>query len=283
MDSARGDLVRSDVIDLPRPGAFVAIASVTWKEWAAFRSHMLVSLFSGPLRFLLMAWIWKATTSSSGGAVGLSTDGLVVYSGLAIVVGFAVFDFADWNLQMLVRTGAYANHLLHPLHHAWYAFSQKLGHRALAMLLEALPVWILVSLFLGRPLVPRNPGWFAVSVLLGFLLMFVVNYASGLAGFWLVRAEGLRRCILLLRDTLSGSVVPLAFFPLSAQPWLYCTPYPWILSIPLGLGTGHVEVAGRIWAPHAGVALQAGVLALSVLVLAALDRVSRAKFLAAGG
>ena len=283
MDTARRDLVRIEVIGLPRPGAFVAIASVTWKEWAAFRSHMMVSLFSGPMRFLLMMWIWKATTARSGGAVGLTTEGLVAYSALAIVVGFLVFDFADWNLQMLVRTGAYVNHLLHPMHHAWFAFSQKLGHRALALLLEALPVWILVSLFLGKPLVPRNPGWFAISVILGFLLMFVVNYASGLAGFWLVRAEGLRRCILLLRDTLSGSVIPLSFFPLAVQPFLLCTPYPWILYIPLSLATGHVELAGRIYEPHAIVALQAGVLVGSLLVLAVLDRVSRAKFLAAGG
>jgi ABC-2 type transport system permease protein len=283
VDPARRDLVRFDVIGIPRLGAIAAIANVTWKEWAAFRSHMLVSLFTGPLRFLLMTWIWKATTSPSHGAVGLSTDGLVAYSGLAIVVGFAVFDFADWNLHMLVRTGAYANHLLHPMHHAWYALSQKLGHRALAMLLEAIPVWILVSLFLGRPLIPQNPGWFAVSVALGFLLMFVVNYACGLAGFWLVRAEGFRRCVLLLRDTLSGSVIPLAFFPIAVQPLIYCTPYPWILSVPLGLGTGHVEIAGRIYAPHLLVACQAGVLAVSALVLAGLDRVSRAKFLAAGG
>lgn len=283
MDPARRDLVGIDVIGLPRVGAVVAIAGVTWKEWAAFRSHMMVSLFTGPLRFLLMTWIWTATSSSTNGAAGLSTDELVAYSGLAIVVGFMVFDFADWNLQMLVRTGAYVNHLLHPMHHAWYAFSQKIGHRALAMVLEALPVWILVSLFLGKPLVPRNPGWFTVSVSLGFLLMFVVNYASGLAGFWLVRAEGLRRCILLLRDTLSGALLPLSFFPSTVQPWLYCTPYPWILSIPLGIGTGHLEVAGRLYAPHQLVAMQVGVLVVSLVVLALLDRVSRAKFLAAGG
>jgi ABC-2 type transport system permease protein len=283
MDPARRDLFGIDVIRLPRPGAVLAIASVTWKEWAAFRSHMMVSLFTGPLRFLLMTWIWTATSSGTNGAAGLSTNELVVYSGLAIVVGFLVFDFADWNLQMLVRTGAYVNHLLHPMHHAWYAFSQKLGHRALALVLEALPVWVLVSLFLGQPLVPRNPGWFAASVSLGFLLMFVVNYASGLAGFWLVRAEGLRRCILLLRDTFGGALLPLSFFPSSVQPLLYGTPYPWILSIPLGIGTGHLAIAGRIYSPHQLVAMQAGVLVVSALLMFLLDRVARAKFLAAGG
>lgn len=268
---------------LPRIDALVAVAGVTWKEWAAFRSHMAVSLFTGPLRFLVMTWIWTSTLSSQGNAAGMGVVDLVTYSGLAILVGYAVFDFADWNLQMLVRTGAYANHLLQPMHHAWFALSQKLGHRALALLVEAIPVWILVSLFLGRPLCPRNPGWFALSAALGFLLMFVVNYASGLVGFWLVRAEGVRRCVVLVRDLLGGAMLPLSFFPAAVQPLLFLTPYPWALYIPLRLGTGRVEILGTTLAPSQAVGVQALVLVASATALVGLDALARRRFLAAGG
>jgi len=266
-----------------RADALLAVASVTWKEWAAFRSHMAVSLFTGPLRFLVMTWIWTSTASSQGGAAGMDVMDLVAYSGLAILVGYAVFDFADWNLQMLVRTGAYANHLLQPMHHAWYALAQKLGHRALALLVEAVPVWFLVSLFLGRPLLPRHPGWFAVSAGLGFLLMFVVNYASGLVGFWLVRAEGVRRCVVLVRDLLGGAMLPLSFFPAALQPLLFLTPYPWALYIPLRLGIGHLEILGRTIDPAQAVGLQAAVLVVSASGLVGLDALARGRFLAAGG
>lgn len=266
-----------------RATAMRAIAEVTWKEWAAFRSHMAVSLFTGPLRFLFFTWVWNATTSASGGAGGMPRADLIAYSGMAIILGYAVFDFADWNLQMLVRTGAYVNHLLQPLHHAWYALSQKIGHRVLALVIEAIPVWIMVSLILGRPLVPRNPGWFLVSVAVSFLLMFVVNYTSGLVGFWLVRAEGVRRCILLVRDLLSGAFLPLSFFPSAIQPFLYLTPYPWILYVPLRIGSGEVEIAGRLLTPPQAVGMQVVVLAVALAMLMALDSVSRRRFLAAGG
>ncbi len=268
---------------VPRRGAMLAIAAVTWKEWAAFRSHMAVSLFTGPLRFLVMTWIWTSTASTGSRAAGMDVVDLVTYSGLAILVGYAVFDFADWNLQMLVRTGAYSNHLLQPMHHAWYALSQKLGHRALALLVEAVPVWVLVSLFLGRPLLPHHPVWFLLSAGLGFLLMFVVNYASGLVGFWLVRAEGVRRCVVLVRDLLGGAMLPLSFFPAAVQPLLFLTPYPWALYIPLRLGTGHVEILGRIVEPAQAVGLQALVLAASLTGLTILDALARRRFLAAGG
>ena len=263
--------------------AMRAVAEVTWKEWAAFRSHMAVSLFVGPLRFLVMAWIWSATIPAEGSVVGMSRSDLVAYSGLAILLGYMIFDFADWNLQMLVRTGAYVNHLLQPMHHAWYALSRKLGHRLLALLIEAIPVWILVSLFVGSPLVPRNPGWFLLSGVIGFLLMFVVNYASGLVGFWLVRAEGVRRCVVLLRDLLGGAMLPLSFFPSLVQPLLFLTPYPWVMYVALRIGTGEVELAGHVVAPSVAVGLQASVLVVSTSALAALDAVSRRRFLAAGG
>ncbi|HNY31698.1 MAG TPA: ABC-2 family transporter protein [Fibrobacteria bacterium] len=261
----------------------LSVASVTWKEWMAFRSHMMVSVFTGPLRFLTMVWIWRATGSGGTSPGGMSTDDLVAYSGLAILVGYAIFDSADWNLQMLVRTGKYVNHLLQPMHHAWYALAQKFGHRVLAVLVEALPVWVLVSLFVGRPLLPGGGVWFAVSVVLGFFLMFVVNYASGLVGFWLSRAEGVRRCTLLVRDTFGGAWIPLSFFPVAVQPFLFATPYPWILYVPLSIATGRVQILGRTMEPSQAVGLQALMLTVSVAMLAGMDILARRRFLAAGG
>jgi ABC-2 type transport system permease protein len=268
---------------VPRLGVLAAIAVVTWKEWAAFRSHMAVSLFVGPLRFLIFTWIWTATTSAGSSVGGMARADLITYSGMAIILGYAVFDFADWNLQMLVRTGVYVNHLLQPLHHAWYALAQKMGHRVLALLIEAVPVWIMVSLLIGRPLVPRHPAWFLVSAGIGFFLMFVVNYASGLVGFWLVRAEGVRRCIVLVRDLVGGAVLPLSFFPSVIQPFLFLTPYPWILYVPLRIGTGNVEIVGRILSPAQAVGMQFAVLVVALLAMLGLDALSRRRFLAAGG
>lgn len=260
-----------------------AIAQVTLKEWAAFRSHMLVSLVTGPLRFLVMAWMWKSTMGEGDQVAGMGQSELVAYSGLAVIVTYAIFDFADWNLQMLVRTGRYATYLLLPIPHIAYAFSQKLGHRFLAMLLEALPVWLMVSWWLGRPLLPANPFWFAASVAVGFCLMFLINYATGLLGFWLTRTEGVRRCLVLVRDTLGGSYLPLAFFPLAMQPLLFCLPYAWAMYIPLRIGLGSVEVAGYAFAPPAALACQAVFTALWGCLIWGFQRLALRRFLAAGG
>lgn len=263
--------------------AVTAVAMVTIKEWAAYRSHMAVSLITGPLRFLTMAWIWKSTMSGDAQVGSMDRDELVAYSGLAILVGYALFDFADWNLHMLVRTGRYANYLLLPIAHVKIAFSQKLGHRLLALLLEALPVWALVSWWLGRPLIPSHPLWFAISVAQGFVLIFLINYATGLIGFWMARTEGLRRCLVLLRDTLGGAYIPLAFFPLAWQTAIFLLPYAWALYIPLRIGLGRIDLAGHTLTPAMAVACQGLVTGVWSIGVFGLHRVAMRRFLAAGG
>jgi ABC-2 type transport system permease protein len=263
--------------------ALAAIAQVTWKEWAAFRSHMAVSLLTGPLRFIVMSWIWTTTASSGHSTNGLARADLIAYSAFALLAGYAVFDFADWNLQMLVRTGRYTNHLLQPLPHPLFAFGQKLGHRALAVLIEAIPVWGLVSWWLGHPLVPRHLLWFGLSLALGFTLMFLVNYASGLVGFWLARAEGVRRCLGLARDTLAGAWLPVSFFPAVFLPFLFLLPYPWILYVPVRIALGRVEILGHALTAPQAVGAQLAVTLTWTAILACLQRQANRRFLAAGG
>jgi ABC-2 type transport system permease protein len=170
-----------------------------------------------------------------------------------------------------------------PIPHPLFAFSQKLGHRSLAFLLEALPVWALISWWLGRPLWPRNPAWFLLSVTQGFVLLFLINYATGLIGFWMTRTEGMRRCLELLRGILGGSYLPLAFFPIAWQPALFLLPYAWAVYVPLRIGLGTVDIAGHAVAPSMAVAGQTAMTAATWLAVLGLRRLAQRRYMAAGG
>ena len=119
-----------------------AVAFVTYKEWSAYRTHSMISIFVGPVYFLVQYFIWGAVY---GGAArhaagvsinGLDLDQMLVYFGANALIGYLTMDFADWNLQMLVRTGKYLTFALRPLHHRFFALSQKIGHRILGFIFE---------------------------------------------------------------------------------------------------------------------------------------------------
>ena len=97
--------------------------------------------------------------------------------------------------------------------HKFFAFSQKVGHRILGLLLEFVPVYLLMRFAFGLDLVPANTYWAILSISLGFVMIVLVDYSIGITGFWLIRTQGVRRVFLLLRNVFAGALIPLTLFP----------------------------------------------------------------------
>lgn len=225
--------------------SLAAIAEVTYKEWAAYRSHMLLSIVIGPVFFLVQWGIWNSVYQGHASLGGYDLAGMLRYYGTATLVYYVTMDFADWNLQMHVRQGSYLAFLLRPLPHWWFALSQKVGHRFLGFLFEFLPVWAILALGFGLVLLPVDPGCAVLSLLLGFLMMFFLNYGLGLLAFWFVRTDGLRSLFSLVRDFLAGALIPVSFFPdwlQQASPFL---PFVYTSSVPIRVFQGDVSLV--VW------------------------------------
>lgn len=243
-----------------------AIGFVTYKEWAAFRSHMLASLLVGPVLFLVQVFIWQAMFEGKETINGLTLAQMLTYFGVSTLIHYISFDFADWNLQMLVRSGKFVTFALRPMPHWLFALAQKLGHRSLALGVEVLPVLLLFLFLFQVDLMPASPGWALLSIVLSFFMNFFINYCVGLTAFWLVRAEGVRRVFLLLKDVCAGVFLPLSFFPEVVQKLLFFLPFQFITYLPTRVYIGEYELAGIRLSLAEAVGLQA----LAVLITAGL-------------
>ncbi len=223
---------------------YKTVAFVTYKEWAAYRSHMAVSLFVGPVFFLVQYFIWHAVFTTRGSLGGFTLEQMVTYYGISSVISYLTFDFADWNLQMLIRTGKFATFLLRPVTHVYFALAQKIGHRILSFWMEFIPVYLIFIFAFGIRLVPRFPVWTVISILLSFILAFLVNYCIGISGFWLIRTNGLRQALHLFKDICAGVFIPLTFFPSPIQKILLFMPFQYITFVPTRVFIGSYELGG---------------------------------------
>ncbi len=221
-----------------------AIAFATYKEWAAYRSHILLSLVIGPAFFLAQVFIWRAVYAGRDEMGGFSLAQMLTYYGAASILHYLIMDFADWNLSMLVNTGRFLTFALRPVSHIFFALSQKVGHRALGLIFELVPVWLIFALVFRIPLVPARPLWAVISTALGFLMMFLVNYSIGCISFWMTRTEGLRSLFHLFRDALAGVFVPLCLFPVVVQRVLFFLPFQFITYVPVRVFIGEYSLAG---------------------------------------
>jgi len=234
-----------------------AVAFVTFKEWAAYRSHMLATLFVGPVFFLVQLSIWNAVFDTQGTIGGMDLAGMIAYYGIVTVINYAVFDFADWNFQMLIRTGKFLTFLLRPLSHRYFALSQKVGHRTLGFALEFIPVYLIFWLIFGIKLIPASVAWTALSLILSFLMVFLINYCVGMTAFWLTNTGGVRSIFLIMRDLCAGVFVPLTFFPEWVQHIMFYLPFQFMTYVPVRVFLGDYELAGHTMTIPQIVGLQA--------------------------
>lgn len=215
-----------------------AVAFVTYKEWSAYRSHSLVSVFVGPVYFIVQYFIWTAVYGENGTLGGMELEQTIRYFGVSALIGYLTMDFADWNLQMLVRTGKFLTFALRPVHHRFFALSQKLGHRVLGFVFEFLPCFLIFLFVFRIDIIPPHIGWTLLSVALAFLMNFYVNYCIGMAAFHFVRASGIRTVYQLISSVFSGVLVPISFFPLSVQWAMMFLPFQYTSYIPAMVWTG---------------------------------------------
>lgn len=196
-----------------------AVAFVTYKEWSAYRTHSLVSVFVGPVYFIVQYFIWTAVYGGSGSLGGMELSQTIKYFGVSALIGYLTMDFADWNLQMLVRTGKFLTFMLRPMHHRYFALSQKIGHRILGFFFEFLPCFLIFEFIFKIEMIPTHLGWTVISIALAFLMNFYVNYCLGMTAFYFVSANGIRVVYQLFANIFSGALIPLSFFP-SAVQWI---------------------------------------------------------------
>jgi len=221
-----------------------AVSLATYKESSAFRSQMAISILTGPVFFLIQFFIWSAVFSVRDTVNGMTLDQILLYYGVVAMIGFLTFDFSDWELQDLVHSGKLVTFLLRPVSYRFYSISVKIGHRMLAFWIEVIPVYLIFYFLFGIKMVPHHLGWFIVSITLSFIMVFLVNFCIGMSSFWLMRAQGVRRMFLLLKDVSAGVFIPLSFFPEVLQKVLFFLPFQFIAYVPNQVFLGSYQLAG---------------------------------------
>lgn len=233
------------------------VAFTAYKQSTAFRSQMAISILTGPVYFLIQFFIWSAVFSVRDTVNGMTFEQILAYYGLAALINYVIFDNADYDLQDLVHNGKLVTFLLRPISYRFYAVSGKVGSRALAVVLEMIPVYLIFYWAFSIHLVPKQPFWFLVSLILSFVMAFLVNFCIGTCAFWLMRAHGIRRVFLLFKDFSAGVFVPLSFFPEVLQTVVFFMPFQFISYVPIQVFLGSYQLAGYTMSLPGIIGLQA--------------------------
>lgn len=168
---------------------------------------------------------------------------MILYFAVSSLIEFLNWDNSENILQRLIQTGQFITFQLRPVSHIYFSFLQKIGQRLLAFLIEVIPVMCFYILF-GVRLIPAEPFWALISLILGFILSFLIRYTIGTLAFWFVKTAGISRAVVVLTSICSGAFLPLNLYPYGFQKFLFFLPFQFVSYVPVRVFIGKYELAG---------------------------------------
>lgn len=198
----------------------------------------------GAMRILLFRAFYRADPAS----FPMTFQALSSYVWLeqAFLALFAAWSF-DNDIFSAIRDGSVAYELTRPtdLYAMW--FTKHAAVRLSRATLRCMPI-LVVAAFLPKPYgisLPPSPWAFLLFVATAALGVCVVTGMAMLlyiAAFYTLNPAGLRAIYGSLADLLSGSLIPLPFFPPLIRTIVMWTPFGYIMDLPFRVYSG--DLAG---------------------------------------
>ena len=205
-----------------------------------FRFNIMIWAVVTVCQVACLVFLWLAVYRSSAGGIDAEIHGFSFREMIAYVVLTTVFNFVTFNNDTMwyinndIRKGTIGNHLIKPISYRGKFAATSLGSLLTMAVMFGLPFYTAALLALrGLGFLPgltfpaffAHLGLFLLSGLCASLLNDVISYIFGVLCFYTTSAWGLNSLKETLVSFLSGTLLPLAFFPAGLRDVLSWMPF----------------------------------------------------------
>jgi len=157
-----------------------------------------------------------------------------------LVFAASLFDFMEmwlvWNMGEDIQTGKIVVDLLKPVPYPLYSFLGSLGYCITRFFTLFMPTAVIVYFISdGGIHIGINILWFLISAAMSLVINFYINFMVGTICMYTESIWGINIMKEVIVGLLSGSVVPIAFFPEGLKSVAMYLPFQAIINSPLEL------------------------------------------------
>lgn len=193
-----------------------------------YKFNFITWLFITFLEIGCVFFLWSGVYKSSPDGVNSIINGFTFKEILTYSIFINVFNFVSftgetlWTICDEIQTGTIAMSFVKPISYRKRFIATTLGSTFMSVLILGLPCFVILYVlfyFLGYIVVPSvlmlivHIILFLVSQLLSVLLMDVINYICGVLCFYTTAAWGMNSMRIVIINFLSGTLIPISFFP----------------------------------------------------------------------
>ena len=186
------------------------------------------------------AFFWKALYKNGSAANGVDADDMLTYIIVSSMLSVLFTTNVERRIQISVEKGTVATDMMKPVSIFGVYFAEDIGGVLALMLQNMLPIFLIGSLLIKVPVMAdlRDLPLFLAAVTESFLINWLIAALFGMIAFTAVNINALLQVKIHLVRLLSGSIIPLWFFPPAVSGVLSCLPFVYIYQLPISIFIG---------------------------------------------
>ncbi|HJR80008.1 MAG TPA: ABC-2 family transporter protein [Anaerolineales bacterium] len=219
---------------------FWAFARQNFHATAVYRLDFWLRVASTPILMYGMRWLWITLYTQRPGAFGVSLQQMVTYAVLSMAIENLFYTGPQFYMSRQVRSGAIDGDLLRPLDFHFHMLARSTGEMFFRVIVIALPAMLLgYFLFdLQLPETLQTTFLFVVTLLLGYLVNFHLDFLLGSLGLVTLEVHTIAWVFGAMARFFSGQLVPLWLFPGVLGLLANILPFRAVVSTPLSVYAG---------------------------------------------
>lgn len=229
--------------------AMLALTKISLLGKLTYPHDMLGMLLRMLLETAVFWQLWRALYGEHEVHAGVTLAQALSYQVVNVIVTRLFANWITWDATRRIRSGDIVFDITRPMYYGHILLFEFVGQTATMLVTTSLPMFLLVRLIF-RPALPSSAAvwsFFGLSLGLGFLTSFYLDYIVALIGFWTIEVSG----FLWVKDSviavLGGSYLPLWIYPPIVGRVLAFLPFRGISYTPVAILVGAIpldQVAG---------------------------------------
>ena len=221
---------------------YIKFIAKSFQKQITYRVEYFVGLINGFLYVFVFTSLWNAIFSMSNlnsSESNFTKSTIISYAVFAMVIKIS-FTMDDQITTRKIRTGSLVTDLIKPINYFYLTLSECIGQTIFHFLARGVPILVL-SLLMFNITLPKdfaNYILLLISGILGYFILFMINYLIGLLSFWFLETFSFQLMKYALYALFSGGIIPVDFFPTKMQTIINFLPFKYILYIPTSIFLG---------------------------------------------
>lgn len=216
-----------------------------------YRFEVISSLLSNFVILLTSLFLWKAAYRGVDSVEGVTERGMITYAIMAAFLGSLFTNSVYYTMRDRIDRGEIGTYFIRPFNIVFSFLAEDLGQIFSSFLFQVLPL-LLTSVFIIRSL-PLPAGGrafvlFLISSVFSYGILWLLSLLVSLCLFWFINLGNMNFVKDVIVRILSGSIVPLWFFPDWFNTFSNYLPFKYTFQTPLAIYIGKLSYKETLFA-----------------------------------